>query len=188
MTGDESDEILLRRVEDLEHQQLRVLILIAAVSEVSGNAKKLDGLTKLAKLDFIARYQDFEPLIALALDISGVRTAEARTVAVVPTSTPMIRYRYGPWDDQYYPVLGALVGRGLIKYVRGKGGSVGFSPTVHGSDLVAQLRWDVLWAPVVDHYESIANRYGRHTGSALKNAIYDSLPKQMDVAFRTELR
>ena len=30
----------------------------------------------------------------------------------------MIRYKYGPWDDRYYAVIGALVSRGLLRYVR----------------------------------------------------------------------
>ncbi|QCH23336.1 hypothetical protein DSM43276_01594 [Mycobacteroides salmoniphilum] len=182
---DHLNEVRLR-TEDLEHQQLRVLILITAVSDIAGNAKKLDGLTKLAKLDFIARYQDLEPLIANILNTPTVLIQSLPATGI--TDAPMIRYRYGPWDDQYYPVLGALVGRGLARYVRGKRGSVGLTPTALGADLVAQLRWDPLWASVVDRYESIADRYGRHTGSALKDAIYEALPDRMDVPLRTELQ
>ena len=51
----------------------------------------------------------------------------------------MTRYKYGPWDDRYYPVIGALVGRGLLRYTRGRRGSVALAPTPAGRALARQL-------------------------------------------------
>ncbi len=50
MTTLEALELALLR-EDLAYHQARVLLLVDAVSTAPGHAKKLDGLTKLAKLD-----------------------------------------------------------------------------------------------------------------------------------------
>ena len=38
--------------EDLAYHQASVLLLVDAVSRAKGHGRKLDGLTKLAKLDF----------------------------------------------------------------------------------------------------------------------------------------
>ena len=60
-TADMPPEILTAMVDDLAYHQSRVLLLVRAVAEEPGNAGKLDGLTKLAKLDFLVRYPRWPP-------------------------------------------------------------------------------------------------------------------------------
>ncbi|KAA0120907.1 hypothetical protein CIW51_03260 [Mycolicibacterium sp. P9-22] len=100
----------------------------------------------------------------------------------------MTKFRYGPWDDQYYPVIGALVGRGLIRYAPGKRGSVALALTKQGAELVKRLKSDSLWSPVAGRYEAIAGRFGLLTGNRLKDAIYAALPEKMNVGLRTEIK
>ena len=171
--------------EDLQHQQLRVLILIGLVSGVPGTGSKLDGLTKLAKLDFIARYPDLEPSVAKALP--GAIPDMTVTTERLLTATPMIRYRYGPWDDRYHTVIGALVGRGLVRYTRGKRGSVAMSLTAQGGKLMGRLDNDPLWRPVTSRYRTVASRYALFSGNQLKEAIYDALPELLDMPLGREL-
>lgn len=173
--------------EDLEHQQLRVLALISAVAGVPGNAQRLDGLTKLAKLDFIARYPDLEPEVARALFGSDADEQSSHTATAL-TAAPMIRYRYGPWDDRYYPVLGALVGRGLVRFVKGKRGAVGMALTPLGKRLVKLLDSDITWSPVMARYREVAGRFGTQNGSSLKDAIYRALPYLASTPLGTELK
>ena len=52
---------------------------------------------------------------------------------------PMTRYKYGPWDDKYYPVIGALICRGLLRYSPGRRGSVALAPTREGRALAEDL-------------------------------------------------
>jgi hypothetical protein len=42
--------------EDLAYHQARILLLVDAVTAAHGHQGKADGLTKLAKLDFLLRY------------------------------------------------------------------------------------------------------------------------------------
>jgi len=105
--------------EDLEHQQLRILALINAVGWFAAMRAGSTGSLKSLRLDFIARYPELETQIAQAL--LGSESVEPSIPEFSTlTAAPMIRYRYGPWDDRYYPVLGALVGRGLVRYAKGK--------------------------------------------------------------------
>ena len=51
----DADELAILR-EDFAYHEARVLLLVTAVAAEHGHASKLDGLTKLAKLDFLLRY------------------------------------------------------------------------------------------------------------------------------------
>ena len=87
----------------LEFHAARILLLI----RFCGTASRIDGLTKLAKLDFFARYPDF---------FEAVRSPSAsesvpKTHAV---ESAMIRHHYGPWDKRYYHVLASLEAKGVV--------------------------------------------------------------------------
>ena len=64
------DQDLALLQDDLAYHQARVLILIDAVAGTPGHANKLDGLTKLAKLDFLLRYPALAPQVLDDLDPS----------------------------------------------------------------------------------------------------------------------
>src|SRR5690348_1558862 len=130
MTTLDALELALLR-EDLAYHQARVLLLVDAVSTAPGHAKKLDGLTKLAKLDFLVSYPAFAPIVLSSPEGSDARLHLTDTDADTPADVEArrTRYTYGPWDDRYYNAIGALVARGLLKYVRGRKGSVELAPT-----------------------------------------------------------
>jgi hypothetical protein len=175
---------------DLAYHQARVLILIDAVALTPGNAKKLDGLTKLAKLDFLLRYPALAPKILDRLDASDSRLHLSVEETEQPTivESPMVRYKYGPWDDRYYPVIGALVSRGLVRYTRGRRGSVGLAPTAAGRQLVDDLSDSVDWVDVYDRSMAIAEASAGLTGNALKDLIYRRLADLMDRPQREVIR
>jgi hypothetical protein len=186
MTRRSARDLALLR-EDLEYHQARVLLLIAAVSTDPGHQRKLDGLTKLAKLDFLVRYPEFASVIFDDLDRSDVRLhLEPDSGDDRPRSeAPMTRYKYGPWDDRYYPIIGALVSRGLVKYIRGRQGNVALRVTPLGSTEAEALANDEAWSPVAERCQAIANASQGMTGNALKARIYDRLEEVMDRPHRT---
>lgn len=175
-------EVLGAMVNDLAYHQGRVLLLVRAVAEEPGNAGKLDGLTKLAKLDFLIRYPALAPLVLDELDQSDpdLHLDAADLSEPTAVSDPMIRYKYGPWDDKYYPVIGALVSRGLLRYARGRQGSVALVPTAAGCALADDLAADSSWRGVDDQCHAIARASAGLTGNALKARIYERLAELMD--------
>lgn len=183
-----ADRALLR--EDLAYHQARVLLLVAAVSRAKGNGGKLDGLTKLAKLDFLLRYPALAPEVLDQLDGGDPRMHLARDDREMPTSVeaPMTRYKYGPWDDRYYAVLGALIGRGLLRYTAARKGSVAVAPTAAGRRLAAQLAESDKWSDTADRGVAIAEASGGLTGNALKDLIYQRLAELMDRPHRQVIR
>jgi hypothetical protein len=172
--------------DDLAYHQARVLLLVAAVAGTPGAGRKLDGLTKLAKLDFLIRYpalaqrviDDARADIRLEPSEDDAREAEA----------PMVRYKYGPWDDRYYPVIGALVGRGLLAYTRGRRGSVALRCTPQGRALARALSTSEAWRDVAARCEAVAEHVGARTGSQLKALIYKRLPEIVQQPHREVIR
>ncbi|MDQ1627200.1 MAG: hypothetical protein QOI54_944 [Actinomycetota bacterium] len=182
-------ELLLVR-DDLAYHQARVLLLVNAVASSAGHARKLDGLTKLAKLDFLLRYP------ALAADVLDMLRSDDPRLHLAPADqeeptdveAPMTRYKYGPWDDRYYSIIGALVGRGLLRYAPGRRGSVALAPTAAGRRLASELAATDDWAAVGDRSAALAEASAGLTGSALKTLIYGRLPHLMDRPQRQVIR
>jgi hypothetical protein len=189
MTDFDGAELALLR-EDLAYHQARVLLLVAAVSRTKGNNGKLDGLTKLAKLDFLLRYPALAPEVLDRLDFRDPRMHLATEDVAAPTDVeaPMTRYKYGPWDDRYYAVLGALIGRGLVRYTAARKGSVAVAPTAAGRRLATQLANSGQWAEIADRGAAIADASAGMAGNALKDLIYQRLAELMDRPHRQVIR
>lgn len=176
--------------EDLAYHQARVLLLVHAVATTPGHSGKLDGLTKLAKLDFLLRYPALAPAVLDNLDPNDprLRLAHQDTSAPTEVEAPMTRYKYGPWDDRYYAVIGALVGRGLVRYSKGRRGSVALAPTAQGRKLANDLTLSPLWSVIRDRSQAVAEASARMTGSTLKDLIYERLADLMDRPHREVIR
>ncbi|QDY11884.1 hypothetical protein FJK98_26070 [Micromonospora sp. HM134] len=100
----------------------------------------------------------------------------------------MIRYKYGPWDNRYYPVIGALVGKGLLAYTRGGKGTVALRPTPLGRKVVRELATSLAWGEVAMRCEAVAEHVGAYNGNRLKELIYERLPEIMDRPHREAIR
>lgn len=179
-------ETMVKERREAEYHQARVLLLINALAGKSG---VLDGLTKLAKLDFLLRYPVFLEELAesgvgsLHLDDETRPTPEERSAV----ESRMMRYKYGPWDDRYYGIIGGLVGRGLVEYVPGKRGNVTLRPTDGGRALAGLLATDPAWRRTAARCGILRRAFARTTGNALKDLIYDRLPDVVDRPHRTEI-
>lgn len=187
---DELLDDLQLTLDDLAYHQSRVMMLIALVSANREHSGKLDGLTKLAKLDFLVRYPALAAEVLDDLDPDDPRLHLTAQDKAEPTlvDDPMVRYKYGPWDDRYYPVIGALVSRGLVRYARGRRGSVALVATPAGKALASDLATNALWRDVADRCEAVSEASGGLTGNALKDLIYSRLAALMDRPRRVVIR
>lgn len=169
------------RGHSLDGHTGRVLILLRHFGTTPD--KPLEGLTKLAKLDFLMRYPVFTDQLLRDLGADwelGTEPSDSEKFAV---ESRMVRYKYGPWDDRYYPVLGTLVGLGLIA-VSKKGRTLVMSLTDAGAELATDLADQEDWDQV-DRRASFLSRHFNVTGSRLKKLIYTKLPEVVDRPIRT---
>jgi hypothetical protein len=169
----------MQATDSMPYHEARVLVLIDGFT---GSGGKIDGLTKVAKLDFLLRYPTFAERLANSRGIavpSGIAPSVSETMAV---ESKMVRYKYGPWDDRYYPVLGRLIGLGLIESLLGQG-RLALRITEEGRTLATTLRhagWEQTWQRA-----RFLKRHFDRTGSALKDMIYAELPEVVDRPLRS---
>lgn len=147
----------------VEFHAARLLLLIL----LCGVAGRIEGLTKMAKLDFFSRYPDFFEAAA------GERSKEAPVAEpTAAVESAMVRHHYGPWDKRYYHVLAHLEAKQLIKVSKVKKTYV-IALTDLGKDRAKRLAEKASFAPLVARMREIKKVFGSRTGSALKNMIYN---------------
>ncbi len=151
--------------------EARLLLLIDAFSVGEG---RLQGRTKLAKLDFLLRYPHFfhRAMAARNVDVD-IDSDEAEENNI---ESRMVRYRYGPWDPAYYALLGALLGRGLITTIPERN-YLAFRTTSRGREVAAELAASEAFAAIAARAKILRRAFKTQTGSFLKNWVYDNFPE-----------
>jgi hypothetical protein len=161
----------------------RLLLLLRAQS---GDRKKpIDGLTKLAKLDFLLRYPNS---LERALVADGRDREEAKLDDFERTTieSKMIRFRYGPWDHRYRRWVALMVAKGLASvWVKGK--TVNIALTNEGISAADQLRTSSAMQPIYGRAALISRRFGSKSGTALKNFVYEAFPELTDMKWGEEI-
>lgn len=143
----------------VEFHMARLLLLL----KLCGTAGRIDGLTKMAKLDFFVRYPDF---FETARDQSdGTRTSDHAV------ESAMVRHHYGPWDKRYYHVLANLEAKRLISVTKEKN-SYRIALTDLGRGRAKRLLALPSFAPIVSRMKEVKDAFGSRTGTALKDMIY----------------
>ncbi|MFN3833132.1 MAG: hypothetical protein ACK4SQ_12995 [Allorhizobium sp.] len=151
----------------------RLLILIDKFGGQKGT-HQINGLTKLAKLDFLLRYPAYLERALLARNIRATMTSvhdfERNSI-----EAKMVRFRYGPWDFRYRRFLNTLAGKGLVA-VGNKGRTVVVGVTPQG-----RLAAGLLTAqPEYEELEQRASLLKRHldlSGTTLMEFIYKTFPE-----------
>ena len=178
---------LVRAVADLgESTDLhlaRILILLDAFSSENAGGM-IEGLTKLAKLDFLLRYP---VLLERALQAKG---RSSRAVALedyerYSVESQMVRYRFGPWDHRYHSLLNILVARGLVT-VSIEGRKVMVAATGLGRESAKRLAADSQFEKYVARAKLLKTHFDLK-GSSLMRFIYDTFPEVVSLRSNTPI-
>ena len=184
---------IIKAVSDAENRDDlhlgRVLILLGSAdarkSSPAGKAKAIEGITKLAKLDFLLRYPT---CLERALRKLGRDSAEVRVQSRERTSieTKMVRFRYGPWDRRYRRWLGLLSARGLVTLgVHGTTVEIGLTDT--GRAMSQHIRNDPLFGEIARRSDIAVRAVGGMSATKLKNFVYDAIPEIIDMKWGEEI-
>jgi len=151
----------------------RILLLLDAFSRGSEGGP-IEGLTKLAKLDFLIRYP---VMLQKSLEVRGKSTQDVNLAEHEKYSveSKMVRYRFGPWDHRYREFLNILVAKGLAS-VSVEGRKVVIAISTRGSELASQLAA----SPEFEVQASRARALKRHidlSATHLMNFIYETFPE-----------
>jgi hypothetical protein len=159
----------------VEFHAARLLLLLS----LCGTSGRIDGLTKLAKLDFFARYPDF---FAAAKAATQTRTATLQaTVPSAPVDaveSAMVRHHYGPWDKRYYHVLAHLEAKGLIQ-VSKDGRAYRIVLTDQGRERAKTLTVRPSFEALAARMRDLKKTFGGRTGTSLKNLVYQLFEEEV---------
>jgi hypothetical protein len=144
------------------------LLLLLKNCGVSG---RVEGLTKLAKLDFFVRYPDFFERIAQHL---GANVESA----VSSVESAMVRHRYGPWDKRYYHILPFLEARSLIT-IRKEAQAYIFELTDSGKKVASTFSKAPEFAAQVSQMKRVKSVLGAKSGSRIKRLIYEVFDEEI---------
>lgn len=167
--GSQPARLTLVADEIVEFHASRLVLLFS----VCGTSDRIEGLTKLAKLDFFVRYPAFFDRIA-----KPAAGAEPTLDSGSPIESPMVRHHYGPWDRRYYHVLAYLEARDLIR-VSKDGRAYIFALTEKGREIAASLRKSDEFTDLVEQMQRVKKAVGRFSGSRLKQMIYDEFGREV---------
>jgi hypothetical protein len=155
----------------LEFHAARLLLLM----HVCGTAGRIDGLTKMAKLDFFSRYPDFFDAARAATEPDAQSAHVDRSEAVEST---MVRHHYGPWDKRYYQVLAHLEARQLITVAKVKN-SYQIALSAEGAEKAKALAKRPSFATLIERQKAVKKTFGGKSGTALKNLIYQLFDEEV---------
>lgn len=151
--------------ESIELHAARLLLLL----NYAGIKGKIVSRTKIAKMDFFVRYPVYLKKAAAIHNVSIENEVDIRP------ESPMIRYKYGPWDSKYYNIFALLVAKGLITILPSKNGDV-FELTDRGRYAVNELE-TVEFDNIIERCKIVSNLFRNKTGSAIKDFIYEYFPE-----------
>ena len=166
-----------------EPHEVRLLLLLLAAEKKS--ERPVEGLTKLAKLDFLLRYPT-----CLERALKAARKAPSKA-KVKPyerenIETSMIRFRYGPWDHRCRRWIALLGARGLAG-ARVRGRTVCVHLTESGRNLAASLATQEHFLDIAERSRVVASAFGDYPGTRLKNFIYDVFPELINMRWGEEI-
>ena len=163
-----------------ELHEARLLLLLNA-------ADSIEGITKLAKMDFLLRYPRYLERL--------IKTQQRKRPIIVPmqefetdtVESKMIRFRYGPWDTRYRSWIGLLQAKSLIVGRIEGANKVMLDITEKGRAVAEQIA-------ALPEYENLAARASvvctitkNLNGTRLKDLIYEVVPELNTMAWGQEI-
>ena len=164
----------LSRLESNDDVHLpRLLILLGAFAGPDG-VRSIEGLTKLAKLDFLLRYPVYLES-ALRSKNASTRAVQVEDHERTSVESKMVRYRYGPWDFRYRRFINILVAKGLAR-VDTHGRRIEISLTSTGLEIVNALSRNEAFHDLARRSKLLKQHFDQQ-GTTLMRFVYKTFPE-----------
>jgi hypothetical protein len=158
----------------------RLILLLAAFDRGEVERPAIEGITKLAKLDFLLRYPTYFEKAMRARNVSEKKIAiepyERKTV-----EAEMVRYRYGPWDHRYRRFLNMLAAKGLVS-IQTTGRTINLSLTDRGLKHAERIVSDAAFAPLAQRAKVLRESIDIGATDIMK-FIYNTFPEIGTLSF-----
>lgn len=154
---------------------MRLLVLLRCADKRGKTHKPVEGITKLAKLDFLLRYPVYleRALVARGKSPDAVHLLPRERTTV---ETRMIRFRYGPWDGRYRRWLSLLSARGLVTLSL-SGRKIEIGLTDAGRAVADDFSERPLFQDLAERGALVVKTVGEMSAMRLKNFVYEIVPE-----------
>ncbi|MEA2710290.1 MAG: hypothetical protein QOF78_2891 [Phycisphaerales bacterium] len=162
----------------------RMLVLLLAAGGKKGK-KTVEGITKLAKMDFLLRYPNC--LERVLKDTGGdIASADVKPYERNTVESKMIRFRYGPWDGRYRRWIGILVAKGLVS-TYAKGRTVHVLLTDPGREIADAIAKQPEFADISNRSGLVVEAVGHMSATRLKEFVYKEFPEIVNLRWGQEI-
>ena len=151
----------------------RLLILLNAFTGSDGTGT-IDGLTKLAKLDFLLCYPVYLER-ALQAKNASTRNIDVVDYERLSVESRMVRFKYGPWDFRYRQFINLLVAKGLAE-VEVEKRRIKINVTPSGIKIAKDLSEDNAFIDISRRANSLKTHFD-YQGTYLMKFIYKTFPE-----------
>lgn len=165
---------IMTNIELDDNSHLARLLILLYQFSLRKEKKYIEGITKLAKLDFLLRY----PVAlerALVKKNKTTKKCEIQEYERQNVESRMVRYKYGPWDFRYREFINILIGKGMVN-VQMTGNRIDIEITDEGEQIAKKICKDKNYN-LVNTRAEILRRNFDITGTNLKNFIYATFPE-----------
>lgn len=170
--------------ENSDLHMARLLVLVGTFSGKTGD-KTVNGLTKLAKLDFLLRYPIY---LERALEVKNISKQKMKIKIYERQNieSSMVRYRYGPWDFRYRKFVNIMIGKGLMHvHIEGRTTKIGL--TQKGFDTYIQLTDTEAYADILERAKLLKQNFDS-SGTNLMKFIYRTFPEISTLRFGERIK
>ncbi len=167
-------EYILSLENNDEYHMARLLILLEVLSG-RNHSKKVAGITKLAKLDYLLRYP-----VALERSLryvdKNVDIIEIKDYERYSIESRMIRFKYGPWDIKFRRLIVLLQSKGLVNlHISGK--NVEILITDKGIILAQKIAKKPEFRDYYRRSKIIKTNFDEYSASRLTELFFDVFPE-----------
>jgi hypothetical protein len=185
---------LIRLASELEQSddlhEARLLLLLGAATDYH-TTKPVDGIMKLAKMDFLLRYPNVLARVLECLSESKPRLRKAAAHLTEDQKDTiegrMIRFRYGPWDKRYRKWLSILAAKGLI-IVSKHNRTIKVFLTDKGAKAASRMATLEDFVDVATRAETVKKAVGAMPATKLKEFIYSVAPELLTMKWGENIK
>lgn len=173
---------ILAEQDDALHEARLLLLLLHRADAGTGS---IDGIMKLAKMDFLLRYPLYFQRLLNRIRVRPpsvpMREYEGNTV-----ESKMVRFRYGPWDSRYRRWIGLLVAKGLAEtFLTGK--TVYVRITTSGRIVGEAIALSEEFTDLSERSRLVNLAVGSMSGTRLKELVYEVVPELTGMPWGKEI-
>ena len=174
----------LSTLEESDNLHLGRILILANTFAGEDGTGKIEGLTKLAKLDFLLRYPQYleKALVARKASTKKLIIEDHERKSI---ESSMVRYRFGPWDFRYRKFLNILVAKGLVK-VETKGKTIMISMTSSGSEVAENLSQQDAFKDISSRTHILKTNFDIQATNLMR-FIYDTFPEIASLRYGEEI-